>query len=635
MTIFKKRLVVTVLALFTALCLLFGFSGAKEVKADDTDVFAGITFKMIGASVNIDIENEEENNNSGIRFAGKITGDGFETFKTTHAGNITYGIFVMPQFYRDTHGEINEDSAINKGIYVYGAEYTDSTVVENEVTKYRILHAQSNAVYDEKEQGYLVKGTVRKVLAENMAFDYHARAYIAVTVDGQTYYKFAEEMESPRSMLEVAFRAINSGDYDDTEDETIVKQKAVLESYKTKYIEYLGAEPTYTFTMNYVVYGQENPVVSNSYSDKPLNTYIQGTGAIPSGYIADKERETLSRYNAWVYAKDVTVTIYVVEKPTIDLTSQCIDGTIGVLGATCDKETQKLELPVDISGLVSSSESFVVHLNDEGWNYAIWSSYNKETQNLEISTSSAKNMITSCTSGNVIKNATIEGKTAYYKVKVQLLGVKYSLRVIETADDITNNFNTNFFDNRENGGVQYDYHYFVLANDVEGGTINYTADGNNNYASVIDGRGHVLKGVTVGSQGLVNYAVCNTLKNIAIVDAVNNSNEGLIAAWARAGAIIQNVYISGTTPRGAAFTRIAGKVTFTNVVYNVNDGDGKLFNTVYTSFTSWTEATNVSDYVTATNVFAVSDETTDFNFGSFTMTDAGLTFNGKLVYAKA
>ena len=167
--------------------------------------------------------------------------------------------------------------------------------------------------------------------------------------------------------------------------------------------------------------------------------------------------------------------------------------------------------------------------------------------------------------------------------------------------------------------------------------INYTANANNKYKSVIDGRGHVLKNVTIGSNGFINYCLAGTLKNIALVNVITPSKvDGLISSWGGAGAVVENVYISGNPVEAYkpyVITRIGGEITFRNVIYDV--AGGALYEYVNTSFTSWTEAENPSDYVTEENVKQITDtfftDNASLSFGSFAITDEGLTFNGNVV----
>ncbi|MBQ6921793.1 MAG: hypothetical protein IJQ66_01760, partial [Clostridia bacterium] len=304
------------------------------------------------------------------------------------------------------------------------------------------------------------------------------------------------------------------------------------------------------------------------------------------------------------------------EKPVVDISSLCVANVVGVLGAITDKEQQRIILPESIIDDFAGVPYFdTVLIADVGWDQAISASgYDAENGVITFDSSTITMQINNFTQGHEIYDCIIEGENALYAAKIEFYGLKHPLRILETADDITEKFDTAYYDNTANGGTQWDYYNYVLVNDIDGGTVTYAVDGNNRYNGVIDGRGHVLKNVTIGSHGLINYAFVGTLKNIAIVDPLGPENsDGILGAWIGDGGTLENVYVSCLTVRKAnLFQRVGGEANFKNVIYKVSSpsGDnGALYDadSVYTSFTSWQAAENVSDYVSENNAIAVDN----------------------------
>ena len=311
----------------------------------------------------------------------------------------------------------------------------------------------------------------------------------------------------------------------------------------------------------------------------------------------------------------------------IELTNVLPDGVLGYLEIQGEEDTQQITLPENVDYV----KNFIV----KGQLYNV-SNYDKTTRTLTFDRETVRS---AWYKGEL--DCSFEGSAGIYSAKIYV-----SDYVLRTADDITNKLSkTRYIDT-----TSWAYYSFVFANDIEGGTITYVADSNNRYNGVIDGKGHVLKNVTIGSHGLINYAFIGTLKNIAIVDPIGpESSDGILGAWIGNGGTLENVYVScSTITKANLFQRVGGEANFKNVIYKVStpSGDnGALYDadSVYTSFTSWQAAGNISDYVSENNVIAVDGSFfTTYKEGlpkswkgtGFKVKADGLYINNHLIFAK-
>ena len=206
------------------------------------------------------------------------------------------------------------------------------------------------------------------------------------------------------------------------------------------------------------------------------------------------------------------------------------------------------------------------------------------------------------------------------------------LRTLSSSSDIDSNFNTEFFDNRSNGGAQYDYYDYLLTNDIDGGTITYSVNTNNNYSGAINGNGHILKNTVVNTSsvwwGMINWKIGNgaVIKDLAIIDIKNAGGNGLISANAD-GVTLENMYISGSSGSNYLFGSIdSNGLTLNKVILNYNNGAGAI-------------ASDLT-YVTQNNVIIVdSNFFTTYASGlpaawddsGFTVEDNALKFHGKVL----
>jgi hypothetical protein len=156
------------------------------------------------------------------------------------------------------------------------------------------------------------------------------------------------------------------------------------------------------------------------------------------------------------------------------------------------------------------------------------------------------------------------------------------------------------------------------------------------YTGVLDGKGHTVSNLTLSTgswAGFVTNIFAGTIKNVAFVNFDNNpwgGANGLLAGRVDGGRL-ENVYISGNSRSCNFLFGAVGEngVTLDNVVLNFASSSGE--NGIIAK-----DMTNV----TATNVVIANDgsdfftENANLEFGDFKMTEAGLTFNGKNIYAK-
>ena len=298
MTVFKKRLFIILLA-FACVFATLAFGAQNSVHATDTKTLDDVTFVMIdGASVRL------KDGSYGMRFAGAITYADYDGLVENYGEeNIDCGMFIMPVSYIDKVGELNYDNTFGESAKFIWGDKATSVKVDG---KYRIIHMETLAVatgYDPYigAQVYKIQGSVHGVLDQNLARDYTACAYIKAGGE----YKFATGTPS-RSMVEVALRAINSGDYDDTENPAIVADRAVLDGYVSAFKTYIDDDnPTFSYTINYVDEG--GTIVDSDVLGINLNTAIDRTLTAPSGYALDES----CRLQEHVYASDKTINVKV------------------------------------------------------------------------------------------------------------------------------------------------------------------------------------------------------------------------------------------------------------------------------------------------------------------------------------
>jgi hypothetical protein len=301
----------------------------------------------------------------------------------------------------------------------------------------------------------------------------------------------------------------------------------------------------------------------------------------------------------------------------IDISSLCLDGTLGILASVSNKETQSIVLPVDFAGLTSTKNSVIMHWTDT-WSQAMdVQSYDVNTRTITFSSSLVTARLNNVTSGNNIYDCTIDTVNATYKAKIQCVGYKTTVNFISTAEDLQTYLSADEFV----GGELY-----VLTNDIDGAVVENKANPANGLVAHFDGRGHALTNLTIKGYGLLGNYFNGTFKNTVVkVSLIQTETKGLISGQS-ANCSMSNIYVEADATGSNAksvFRGVYGGCSFTNMVINV-----KGFEDVF-SGTPTTE-TNV---VSVTETFFTDNAS--LNYGSFAITEQGLTFNGKLVYAKA
>ncbi|MBQ6921795.1 MAG: hypothetical protein IJQ66_01770 [Clostridia bacterium] len=580
MTGTKKRVWLLGLVLICAISMSMLFVSASsrtdKASASATTTVDDVTFTMVdGAMVRL------VSGSNGMRFIAQLSKDDLDGLTETYA-TVEFGMFIMPEAYLKV-GDINYYNTFGGGKFDVNANYgASASIGTGAAKKYKIINMTSQAVVSPQDENvYLVRGSIGNVIDKNLALKFTACAYIKATdSESKVFYKFADTLKETRSMLEVSYRAINSGEYDDEEQKPA---KDLLETYHTTYINYLvdndiieNAEdvPTYTYTVNFVDKDSKETVHTVTSDACAMNTAIEYTPYAPSGYYIDNETTTCldnsGKIKGVIVSSNLTYTVYVIAKPTIDITSQCIDETVGVLGAFCDKETQFIELPFDIGSLASLSNGVKIKWTDS-WTQALDSQgYNAGTRRITFTSSLLTTRINNVTSGKAVYPLTIESENAIYTAKVEILGRRYALKVIETADDMSN-FNTGWFDNTDNGGSAYSYYNYVIANDINGGSVSYEVSTFNLYSGTIDGRGHVIENLDLSgaSYGLINYKAGNgaVIKNLALKNATG-SPRNMITYYAD-NVTLENFYVSGTCGYTDLFETVqSGGLSATNIILN-------------------------------------------------------------------
>ncbi len=597
MTKTNKSLLTVILAILCSVLIAMGVGFSQPVAyAEDGTALENATFVMDGPEVRVD-------GNNGMRFMAKMSKTDYEKVVGAY-DSVEFGVIIMPEYYLGLAGV----GAIDyESVFGTNAKFAWDMDTAFDGAKYNVIHMNSNASeYDETTMS--VKGSVVEMKPENLATAYVANVYAKATKGEVVEYKFATMAEENSSMLEVAFKALNSGVFAEG-----TNAYDTLNGYKTQYEEYKGGEATYSYTVNYVANGQT--IKSDKVEGIAMNTAVEAEIALPEGYVLDDNFESVTKGH--IYASDIELTVYVKVKPTIDITAQSIDGTLGILASVSNKETQSIVLPVDFAGLTSTTNSVIMHWTDT-WSQAMdVQSYDVNTRTITFSSSLVATRLNNVTSGNYIYDCTIDTVNATYKAKIQCVGYKTTVNFISTAEDLQTYLTAKEFV----GGELY-----VLTSDIDGAVVENKANPSNGLVAHFDGRGHALTNLTIKGYGLLGNYFNGTFKNTVVkVSSVQTETKGLISGQS-ANCSMSNIYVEADATGSNAksvFRGVYGGCSFTNMVINV-----KGFEDVF----SGTPATE-TNVVSVTETFFTDNAS--LNYGSFAITEQGLTFNGKLVYAKA
>ncbi|MBP5466148.1 MAG: hypothetical protein J6Y43_01110, partial [Clostridia bacterium] len=275
-------------------CAVFAFGTTISARAEGKSV-GEVTLTMDkGADVRLV-------NGNGMRFCCTISTADYDALTEQYGeGNFSFGIFLMPKGYETNIGAINYDNTFGESpLYIWG-DGAISAVVDG---KYRILHMETLPV--ENGDVYKMYGSVINMLDANVGLDYVACAYVKAGAE----VKFADT--TARSIVEVALRALNSGDYD-----AMATEKAVLNGYVETFTDNYkaangGEEPAFDYTVRYVADGVS--VGTTVVEDVEMNSGVTTRITAPSGYALNRS----SIISGYVYAKDVSVDVEVISATAI------------------------------------------------------------------------------------------------------------------------------------------------------------------------------------------------------------------------------------------------------------------------------------------------------------------------------
>ncbi len=303
----------------------------------------------------------------------------------------------------------------------------------------------------------------------------------------------------------------------------------------------------------------------------------------------------------------------------VDLTDELIDGSLGIVGQVANRDEQVLKLPYEIPG-IENVTSVQIDIWDNGSKYLNLAVTYDAQKNAFITTKSAvESVLTGAYSGDVTLPCKIVTAYSTYYAKVELTGYNRTLYFISTAEELE----TYLVD-----GTFVSNTVFVLENDIDGAVVNNKTNPAGGVAPKFDGRGYALTNLTLTGYGLLGNYFGGTFKNTIVkISSVQIPDiKGLISGQS-ADATFQNIYVeadvTGTNVE-SVFRGVYGGCTFKDIVVNVK---------------GITDVVSTSSTITEENVVTVTDtfftDNATLSFGLFAMTDAGLTFNGKLVLAKA
>ena len=209
-----KRSLLLVASSIFAICLsvICGFGFAKPTYTVSAD---GSSIEMIsGASVRL------VSNDPGLRFTATVSKTEYEAVKTA---NGTFGMFILPNAYRTSVGEIDETNAFGES-----ATYCWGSATEG---KTQIVHCEVDELMQMSEDGnsYYFVCALTNIKATNYELDFFARAYYEV--DGVRTWAAINE-NNVRSASYVAQKALGDADYTPT-----AAGKTALVEYVTQFEE--------------------------------------------------------------------------------------------------------------------------------------------------------------------------------------------------------------------------------------------------------------------------------------------------------------------------------------------------------------------------------------------------------------
>ena len=183
-----------------------------------------------GASIRLGDGKEEE---MGIKFAAELSKEDYQTLKANYE-NVQYGMFIMPKSYETDFGIINYDNCFGESRIYYGPEEFQEGV------GYKIHNIKTLPKYVEEEngyKGYLVQGSIVKMLTENLNVQLVGVGYIVAEKDNQTYYAFAQNAhDNVRTVVQTAQNMLEKEGFDNEDTTNQIVQGYVsrfLSNYET------------------------------------------------------------------------------------------------------------------------------------------------------------------------------------------------------------------------------------------------------------------------------------------------------------------------------------------------------------------------------------------------------------------
>ena len=302
----------------------------------------------------------------------------------------------------------------------------------------------------------------------------------------------------------------------------------------------------------------------------------------------------------------------------IDLSSQLIDGSLGIVGQVANRDEQELKLPCIIPGIENVTSIKVDIWNNGGQYRNLAVTYDAQKNALITTKDAVASVLSGAYTGDVTLPCKIVTDYSTYWAKVELTGSNRTLNFISTADELATYLaNGKFVGNN----------VYVLTNDIDGAVVDNKTNPANGVGALFDGRGYALTNLTLTGYGLLGNYFGGTFKNTIVkISSVQITDiKGLISGQSY-GATYQNIYVEADvseTNVESVFRGVYSSCTFKDIVVNVK---------------GIKDVISTGDTVTEENVVTVTETFfTDYatiNFGSFAMTEQGLTFNGKLVLAK-
>lgn len=202
-----------------------------------------------GASIRI----AETTDEMGIRFGAVLSDDDKKALETAYgAENVSYGFFIMPDYYISQNGDLTEQNCFGEdAVYTWSGK-------EDAHGSHTILHkGDCNPVQD--GDSWLINGSIIGVKPQNLVINFTSRMYIKCNTGSDFDYYFSDAHTGDVSMVTVALKA--KPDYEDDDD-----MLGMLDHYVSTYVNYYkeqheGTEPTYSYTISVSV-DDGDPVAS-------------------------------------------------------------------------------------------------------------------------------------------------------------------------------------------------------------------------------------------------------------------------------------------------------------------------------------------------------------------------------------